>query len=509
MAMMNLSDDGRVNKSPVYVRPAAVKLPMNFMPEQLAVIESTEGSIKVRAGAGTGKTTTLTGYAARRPNESILYVAFNAAIASEAAGKFTPNVVCRTTHSIAHSAMNVRQVYGHKLAPGVKAKQISNLMGVPFWAATLALNTINAFLYSKDTFIDNKHAVAAFAKPEIVSEIVRLATDVWGKMIDPYNKSVSITHDGYLKLFHLSGKRLGSYGTVMMDEAQDTNPVTSAIVAGHAGNKVYVGDRNQSIYAFRGAENAMDSINAREYMLSSSFRFGSKVADVANTILHHTLGDTARIKGLGPESKINSANLDAPYALLSRTNGTLFERAVIGIGEGRRVAIVGGPESLKLSMLIDTYRLHKQIDLDMIKTPSILQFKNYDEMEELVSDENTGDMELRSLCRAVNKFGNQTPKLANMISDKCSSAIDGADIVLSTAHKSKGLEFDTVVLADDFRNPGNEEGIEIQEGNLLYVAVTRAKKHLVLNQDMNSFMSSPRDNASLVQEKMRKFNRPA
>jgi hypothetical protein len=61
------------------------------------------------------------------------------------------------------------------------------------------------------------------------------------------------------------------------------------------------------------------------------------------------------------------------------------------------------------------------------------------------------------------------------------------DVVITTAHRSKGLEFDNVIIGDDFPGPGTEDKDEKQsetgipsqdELNLAFVAVTRAKKKL-------------------------------
>ena len=56
-----------------------------------------------------------------------------------------------------------------------------------------------------------------------------------------------------------------------------------------------------------------------------------------------------------------------------------------------------------------------------------------------------------------------------------------SDFIFTTTHKSKGMEWDTVCLLDDFspellKNQGDQE-----EANVLYVAATRAKRHLVIN----------------------------
>ena len=55
---------------------------------------------------------------------------------------------------------------------------------------------------------------------------------------------------------------------------------------------------------------------------------------------------------------------------------------------------------------------------------------------------------------------------------------------MSTAHKIKGLEFDQIWLAEDFPSAyskGRYVGLPEEERNLLYVAVTRAKKVLEYN----------------------------
>ncbi|HAM4872599.1 TPA: ATP-binding domain-containing protein, partial [Escherichia coli] len=62
-----------------------------------------------------------------------------------------------------------------------------------------------------------------------------------------------------------------------------------------------------------------------------------------------------------------------------------------------------------------------------------------------------------------------------------------ADITVSTAHRSKGLEWPVVILDEDFADitdPLMPEDERRDETNLLYVAVTRARKTLVLNSLM-------------------------
>ncbi|TSA26780.1 MAG: hypothetical protein D4R67_07175 [Bacteroidetes bacterium] len=61
---------------------------MNFTPEQKAIIQSS-GNIKINAVAGSGKTSTLLGYAKERRNAGkVLYIAFNKSVKIEAERKF-------------------------------------------------------------------------------------------------------------------------------------------------------------------------------------------------------------------------------------------------------------------------------------------------------------------------------------------------------------------------------------------------------------------------------------
>lgn len=68
------------------------------------------------------------------------------------------------------------------------------------------------------------------------------------------------------------------------------------------------------------------------------------------------------------------------------------------------------------------------------------------------------------------------------------------DVILTTAHKSKGREWDIVLLADDFPSVYNDKGefvgLDDQERNLVYVAATRAKEVLCYNSTVAEMLST-------------------
>jgi superfamily I DNA/RNA helicase len=71
-----------------------------------------------------------------------------------------------------------------------------------------------------------------------------------------------------------------------------------------------------------------------------------------------------------------------------------------------------------------------------------------------------------------------------------------ADIIFSTTHRCKGLEYDTVYLADDFiklnelNNHETPNAQIIEEINLLYVVITRAKNKVFLPESISEYCTS-------------------
>ena len=107
------------------------------------------------------------------------------------------------------------------------------------------------------------------------------------------------------------------YSFVVIDEAQDLNPthyelfVTGPRRAQQRIAHALVGDPFQSLYAWRGAKNALRDAKATLQhtliRLTKSFRFGEEVADLATAVLQRC-GDpaTARVVGCVPPERIAS-----------------------------------------------------------------------------------------------------------------------------------------------------------------------------------------------------------
>ncbi len=93
------------------------------------------------------------------------------------------------------------------------------------------------------------------------------------------------------------------YRYVLVDEFQDTNAVQYEMVrqfSGGTGNLFVVGDEDQSIYLFRGADfrNVLrferDYRNARKILLEENYRSTQNILDVANAVIAHNTQRTPK-----------------------------------------------------------------------------------------------------------------------------------------------------------------------------------------------------------------------
>lgn len=460
--------------------------------EQQAALElfATGQSLAIEAGAGTGKTSTLR-LLAESTTRRGQYVAFNKAIVAEAGAKMPATVECNTAHSLAFRA--VGRDYSARLRNSrrMKSIEIANRLGIDAiripredgsekiigagFLGGLVMATITRFCQSADLEVTDRHVPYIDGIDEMVGEgrrgyanndrirraIMPAVRRAWDDLM-AVNGSLPFRHDHYLKAWHLSGPTIHA-DFILFDEAQDANPVMQAIVSAQThAQLVWVGDSQQQIYTFTGAVNALAQVPAenRTY-LTQSFRFGVAVAEVANEILNRLNADL-RLVGTESIPSVVSA-VESPDAILTRTNATAVRSVLRLQTEGRRVALVGGGE--------EVVRFAKGardlMDTGHTEHPDLACFDSWGEVKAYVDEDEQGG-ELRLLVKLVEDFG--VPVILDAL-DRTMRESD-AEVIVSTAHKSKGREWDAVQLAGDFPPP---EKINDEELRLLYVAATRAK----------------------------------
>ena len=459
--------------------------------EQHAVAVTETATLQVNAFAGTGKTATLEAFARARPQRRLLYIAFNKALQQEAAQRFPPNVVAKTCHALAFAVTGRR--YQRKLVGKLRPLDLFaplKLEHLPFadayTFAAAVLETLNRFLASAAGSLTVEQVPPHWR--EAGEALVASARRLWSLMCDPASP-VGMVHDGYLKLFQLSQPELSGFDAILFDEAQDANPAMLDIVRRQALPQVIVGDRHQQIYGWRGAENALDSLQPTvTRYLTHSFRFGPPIAALANRLLATYKGETVAVIGQRQSGRLGEVDRRRCYTVIARTNAGVFDAAAQSLqNPSCRLHFIGGLQGYPFQRILDAWRLYAG-DKDDIRDPWLRTFENFEVMEQLAYD--LDDAELKQLCRVVRHYGSRIPALVSQIERAAVATPAAAQVCLSTAHKTKGLEFDQVLLADDFPSLVHIPAAELdpEEVNLLYVAVTRTVEVLEINTSLRDVL---------------------
>lgn len=172
------------------------------------------------------------------------------------------------------------------------------------------------------------------------------------------------------------------------------------------------------------------------------------------------------------DSQVNEINDEIADAFIYRTNAAALSNMVDLVKIGREPRLEVDTGSL-LKNVEDAKKVKSGIK---VHDGSVFEgFSNWDEVTEY-TEEITGN-DLKPLVSLINKVGENA-----LIEALLKSNSSDYDCVVTTAHKSKGLEFNKVKLGGDFfYKEAVEHGEKVltdDEARLLYVAATRAQKQL-------------------------------
>ena len=512
---------------------------MQLTTEQAAIQDAAAGlksgdSLKVIAFAGAGKTTTLKACAQAREDRGV-YLAFNSSIAKEAKEKLgATKCSASTMHALAWSAM--RELAGKPEALAVRELAYSDILAnarlpvIRGWGslrvASAVIRTMNAFAASDDQEIMSAHArsalIASIGDPAVLDRIqagqgamprpsghrsvraawndlktgdskAERAREILARLTDPLvnlahdwwvhrMKERKYSHDMYLKMLDLDeDMRMSAFRGfryIMIDEAQDINPVQRSIITQTGLPLVAVGDPYQQIYSWRGAENALDRLPGQELHLTQSFRFGEAIAADARRILatRPDGGPNQRLIGAGPGPRSGTRT----RAIICRTNVGRLTEAMKCMERNLSFAVDNIAE---LREQVESALALYNGDKAGVKASDLRCYETWDELKDVA--EYTKEPGLERLVELVES---ERAHVLRQIEEKQSRKADPSRIFICTAHRSKGLEFDVVRLGDDWpdlkamqkryekardMSPAHEETAR-EAWNCLYVAVTRS-----------------------------------
>lgn len=460
------------------------------------------------APAGSGKSSTAVGMASVIDGK-VMYIVFNTEAKRDAEKRFAhlPHVEVRTTASLGYRAYmrtHAKRMDFEKSprVPGKRVAEMENMKDFltlgpnvtlpPVVLANIATSTLLSFSYSADPVITERHVRKSDLPHGLDDDqiktvreyIVPIARRIWEKTQHPDSEHWFPQQYAF-KLYAMTQPDLHA-DAVILDEAQDSNPATEFLVKSqNNAQQIIIGDPAQQLYAWRGAVDIMNNFGGKRYQLTQSFRFGVDIAEEAAKWLAHT-GTNITIRGRKTlDSRVSDSGLMRPHAVLCRTNLGCMSTSIEYLKRGRRVGIVGGTKELK-SLAFAASKLMKG---EKVTYPDKLAtFESWQELVDYSEEPSGGD--LKPLVSMIRTYG------PGGIIDACNDSLmvdakrGKPDVLVSTAHKAKGLEWESVQVSTDFASSeptGQEDPLsgEITPGKigrndamLHYVTVTRAKSHL-------------------------------
>lgn len=438
----------------------------------------------IQAPPGSGKTFLLLALARKMPGKG-LSVSFNRLLSIEASKKFNSAVTCKTGHALAYGAVGYK--YKHRLKK-LTGKHLADTQDIGEWQlfnspsnkGYLILSTIKNFCYSADKEISWKHVpkltVLNNENIDLMKEdLIQTSSMIFEEMLNP-KSDLPITHDVYLKIWALSNPKI-NMDYIFFDEYQDSNPVIAQVIKNQSCQKIFVGDQFQQIYAWRGAVNALQDEKLAKLYITRSFRFGESIADMSNRIIKSYYPSDFEYVPFHGNDDIQSQIFYAPLSnidcIICRTNKGVISETIKALAKGDSVHILGGIQPL-------TYLINSIFQLKIkgyTNHPDLFLFTSFVDLKEYSDSPMGGD--LKAVLKLIETYGRE--RLLNILESTTEFA-EEADVTITTAHKSKGLEWSVVKLANDFKVPGDNFIPTQEETNILYVAASRALHKLDLSE---------------------------
>lgn len=324
-----------------------------------------------------------------------------------------------------------------------------------------------------------------------------------------YHPSERISFDDMIYLPHVvPGVRLDQYALVLVDEAQDLSAAQLATALGamqpNGGRILAVGDKEQAIYAFSGAdarsfEEIAERTNATRLPLSVCYRCPRRViALVRERGLHPHIEAAPNapegvVQDIGEESALGMAR--PGDMLLCRTHAPLIAACFRLIQRGVGATVLGRDIGLSITRALDAVEKMPNFRFEEFpafaetyraqQLAALAQRKNSEQQIMNLNDRVDCLLEIHSggVSRGVSSVGGLRSEINRLFSENGGGR---GLVTLSSIHKAKGLEADRVFLLLPHLLPHpmarSAEAVE-QEFHLAYVAATRAKRELYLAHD--------------------------
>jgi len=500
--------------------------------EQRRAAETVRGPVCILAGAGTGKTTTITRRVANQVRtgafaaNEVLAVTFTDKAATELRERLAVLGAAGVRASTFHAAAlrQLRHFAPERVGTILPSKvlllrQIANRLPAPYKfrpAADLAteIEWAKNRRIGPDAYGDREPPIPVDLMRRVYAEYERRKSDE--RAVD-FEDLLELA----IRLFESDEAARSTfraqYRAITVDEYQDVNPLQQTLLdlwLGARDDLCVVGDDYQSIYSFTGAgpEHLLGVPerypHALVVRLEESFRSTPQVLELANRLVPKLggLGKTLRatrpdgpppvLQGYGSATDEDAALVDAirgldcpleEIAILARTNARLtdFEELL----HDARIPFQGA----SLLERDAARRLCRRLESSAAPAPAAVlaaaQEAGWleDPPEKLGEREQVRQQDLARLVALASEFDGSASAFVAALRERFAPGGDGRHGVhLLTYHRAKGLEFEAVLLPrlQEKELPAKQARSDdevAEERRLLYVGLTRAKTVLRLS----------------------------
>ena len=309
---------------------------------------------------------------------------------------------------------------------------------------------------------------------------------------------------------------------LVIDEAQDMSEEEYALVyalmmANEEMRVIAVGDDDQNIFEFRGSDSRymsklLDVPNARFIEMTENYRSSQHIVKYANTFVKRIKGRMKKtsIISMGTEDGLVSVvhhtsalmyqplvnelvnrGVEGSVSVLTQTN----EEAAIVVAllrkRGLKCKLIQSMEGFRFWNMAEVRLFLKQLEINT-STP-LIRDDVWEEAKRKTFSVYSDSSSICYLQRCITLFEETNGKkyltdfkeflFESSAEDFCD--LQDADVIVSTIHKSKGMEFDDVYMLIS-------EPLHITDEVLrrYYVGITRAKKRLFIHTNSSLFCIS-------------------
>jgi superfamily I DNA/RNA helicase len=509
--------------------------PSNYQLDIFKFIEEGQGNAVINAVAGSGKTTTLVEAMKLINNKySTLFLAFNKSIREELERRVENSklsVDVSTCHSHGFNTIinnigkrpKIDNLKYNKLLHGLFDYNISgNKKHFMDFIVDIDDKLVNSFNVDWSDINDRLRFRRNILQLSSLSRMLLIDNyDDLERISHKYDIEITDNEHIYaLDLVHIGRKTINyidftdmvylpvyykmdidKYDMVFIDECQDLNSAQRELMLmtlGENSRFIAVGDKNQAIYAFAGADsesfNKLTRIpNTITLPLSECYRCGSDILetikDIVPDIIPHSSTGTGKFDDDAKIKDVKDGDL-----VLCRNVYPIVKLCLEYIKNNKKAYIIGSDIAQSLIQMITDTKKTNVIDVfsvlyDKLDTlcEKIMKTKGLSSFEAMKTNEYCSMEEKIETLEAISLNITTANKLIKLIEKIFNNTGEG--IILSTIHKAKGLENARVFIIHPELLPSKHAKkpwqIE-QEKNLKYVAYTRAKQLLGIVRDYNA-----------------------